>query len=70
MRARCVVINVPIPSTVEMLVGALHPILVEQLLDLMDSDPDARSKLAKMYKLEWPERAEKFFISPFRPDVS
>ena len=51
----------PIPSLTEMLVGAMHPGLVEQLLELMDSDPDVYSKLAEMYELEWPERAKVFF---------
>ena len=48
-------------KALELLVGTTHPWLIEELLDLMDSNPDVRTKLAMEYEQEWPERAEKFF---------
>jgi len=53
-------------NVLEILVGATHPRLIECLLDMMDSNPDARSMLAREYEKEWPERAERFFHALFR----
>jgi len=50
-------VDVEDSNVLEILVGATHPRLIECLLDMMDSNPDARSMLAREYEKEWPERA-------------